>query len=181
MPSAPSDASDRLTFDAVVILRHLALTFSGNISPVTTQAPTTTISVLTAKDLECVIHTRPKCRGEEEDEDTDERELRARRRIIRTGRRNAACSDDVLRNTHSKRTNKQDWSASEAVDRPKPRECCDNVDRVRDDLQYEGAGQIRLTGKVGSAVIEYKVDADLRELDLFTTTVEVALTSCCKH
>jgi len=102
-------------------------------------------------------------RGEEEDVDADERELRRGRGLVGERGCDTAGRDDVLRDTHAESADQQHGASAEAVDAVQTRERGDDVDDVGDDLQDEGGRQTGVdarSGEVRRSVVEDEVDAD---------------------
>lgn len=104
--------------------------------------------------------TWSECRGEEGDEDADERKLRGSRRAIVERSSGTTSRDDVLADTHTKRADQQHRTTAELVDGVETRQGGDDVDDVGDDGQDKRVWKRLLAGEVRGAVVEDEVDAD---------------------
>lgn len=99
--------------------------------------------------------------SEEGDEHADERELRCRTCVVALGCRRAACSNDVLRDTHAQRADEEHRASAEAINGVEAREGGDDVDDVGNDLQDESAGKAIDGRKISCPVVEDKIYTSL--------------------
>lgn len=105
--------------------------------------------------------------GEEEDVDADEGELGAGGGVVGGRCCDTSGCDNVLRDTHTESTGKEDGTTTEAVNGPETREGGDDVDNVGDDGEDEGTGQPldgrvgrSVSAEVGGTVVEDEVDTN---------------------